>query len=92
MFSKKLTFFLTQSSVRDEIIRFVKEMIGSRMLFDSAMELDCCPQRSDGVRDIIDALRQVYIGIPIPETITVPPPEDAVSRRHTLELFIALLK
>ena len=92
LFAKKITFFLTQPTVRDEIIKLVKDMIGSRMLFDGAMAIDCCPDKSDAVRDMIDALRQVYIGIPIPDTITVPPPEDTISRRHAMEVFVLLLK
>ena len=44
------------------------------MIFDAAMALDCDPNRSDAVKELIDAVRQVYIGVPLPEAITTPPP------------------
>ena len=30
------------------------------------MALDCSPEHYDAVKDLIDAIRQVYIGIPVP--------------------------
>lgn len=48
-------------------------MIGNRILFDSAMALDCSPDHYDAVREIIDAVRQVYVGIVAPDNISVPP-------------------
>lgn len=41
-------------------------MINNRILFDATMALDCSPDHHDSVKDIIDAVRQVYIGIVVP--------------------------
>lgn len=41
-------------------------MINNRLLFDLALVLDCSPDRYDAVKEVIDALRQVYISIPLP--------------------------
>lgn len=56
------------------------------------MALDCSPDHHDSVKDIIDAVRQVYIGIVVPQTISVPPPEDVNSRRVCFEIAMTLLK
>lgn len=66
LFAKKLTHFLTPNYVRDEILKFLKEIINNRFLFDAAMALDCSTEHYDAVREVIDSIRQVYIGIPVP--------------------------
>ena len=59
-------------------------MINNRLIFDLALAFDCSPDRYDAVRDLMKALRQVYISIPLPETVSMPPPEDANARRLSL--------
>lgn len=56
-------------------------MINNKLLFDCAVALDCSADHYDCVREIIDAVRQVYIGVVVPETISIPPPEDINGRR-----------
>jgi len=67
-------------------------MINNRLLFDLALSLDCSPDRYDAVKDIIDAMRQVYIEIPHPETVNMPPAEDVTSRKLSLEACLLMLK
>jgi len=62
------------------------------VLFDSAIALDCCPERYDSVKEVIDAMRQLYIGIPIPESIAVPPLEDLTSKRLSMDVALVLLR
>lgn len=92
LFAKKLTYFLASNTVRDEILKFIKEMIGNRILFDSAMALDCSPEHYDAVREIIDAVRQVYVGIVAPDNISAPPSEDLNSKKLAFEVGMLLLK
>lgn len=92
LFAKKLTYFLASNTVRDEILKFIKEMIGNRILFDSAMALDCSPDHYDAVREIIDAVRQVYVGIVAPDNISAPPSEDLNSKKLAFEVAMLLLK
>lgn len=92
LFAKKLTYFLSSNGIRDEILKFIKEIITNKILFDSALALDCSPDHYDAVREIIDAVRQVYIGIKVPETISLPPPEDMNSKKISLEIALMLLK
>jgi flagellar biosynthesis/type III secretory pathway protein FliH len=47
-------------------LKTIKELINNRILFDSAMALDCSPEHYDAVREVVDAVRQVYMGIAIP--------------------------
>lgn len=56
------------------------------------MALDCSPEHYDAVRELIDAIRQVYIGVPFPDGITIPPPEDIQARRLSMEVLVTLLK
>ena len=44
------------------------------MIFDAAMALDCNAEKNDAVKELVDAVRQVYIGVPLPEAVTTPPP------------------
>jgi hypothetical protein len=48
------------------------------------MVLDCSSEHYDAVREVVDAMRQLYIGIKFPENINIPPPEDANARRMCL--------
>lgn len=57
---------MTQPNIREEVLKFIKEMINNRLIFDLALVLDCCQDRYDAVRDLMDALRQVYVGVPLP--------------------------
>lgn len=40
----------------------------------------------------MDAVKQVYIGIVVPEAISIPPPEDVNAKRVSFEVAILLLK
>jgi hypothetical protein len=92
MFARKLVYFLTPQHVKDEILKFIKDMINNRLLFDSAIALDCSPDRYDSVKEVIDAMRQLYIGIPVPEAIAIPPLEDLTSKRLSMEVALILLR
>jgi hypothetical protein len=41
---------------------------------------------------VVDAIRQVYTGISVPETISIPPPEDGNARRVSFEVALLLLR
>lgn len=84
LFARKLTYYLTSPNVREEILRFIKDLVGNRFIFDAALALDCSSDHYDAVREVIDALKQLYIGIKLPENINMPPPEDAQARRTSL--------
>lgn len=43
LFAKKLTYFLASNVIRDEILKFIRDIINNRILFDAAMALDCSP-------------------------------------------------
>lgn len=92
LFAKKLTSYLASNIIRDEILKFIRDLINNRILFDAAMALDCSPQHYDAVREVVDALRQVYTGIVIPEAISIPPPEDINAKRVSFEVAMLLLK
>ena len=49
-------------------------MINNRLIFDAAMALDCNSERSDAVKELVDAMKEVYTGISLPEAVTMPPP------------------
>lgn len=84
LFARKLTYYLTSPNIREEILRFIKDLVGNRFIFDAALALDCSSDHYDAVREVIDALKQLYIGIKLPENINMPPPEDAQARRTSL--------
>ena len=92
LFAKKLTYFLASNVIRDEVLKFIRDIINNRILFDAAIALDCSPEHYDAVREVVDALRQVYVGIPVPETISLPPPEDTNAKRLSFEVAMLLLK
>jgi hypothetical protein len=92
MFARKLVYFLTPQLVKDEILKFIRDLINNRVLFDAAIALDCSPDRYDSVKEVIDAMRQLYIGIPIPEAVAVPPLEDLTSKRLSMEVSLILLR
>ena len=50
LFAKKLTYFLASHLARDEILKFLRDTINNRILFDAAIALDCSPQHYDAVR------------------------------------------
>jgi hypothetical protein len=66
LFARKLTYYLTSPNVREEILRFIKDLVGNRLIFDAALVLDCSPDHYDAVREVIDALNQVYTGMKLP--------------------------
>ncbi len=74
------------------MLKFIKDIINNRLLFDAAMALDCSPEHYDAVREVVDAIRQVYTGITIPEAISIPPPEDGNAKRVSFEVAMLLLK
>jgi hypothetical protein len=90
--AKKMIHFLTPPHIREEILKFVKDIIHSRIIFDLGMAYDCHIKREDVVRELIDAVKQVYIGITVPENITLPPPEDIGSKKIAFEVTMLLLK
>lgn len=92
LFARKLTYFLTAPTVRDEILKFVRDFTNSRLLFDAAVALDCSPLHYDAVRELVDALRTLYLGLPLPEAIAVPPPEDLAAKRLALEVALNILR
>lgn len=73
LFAKKLTHYLTTPNIREEILKFFKDLVGSRFIFDAVLTLDCSANHYDAVREVVDAFRQLYIGIQIPEAVTMPP-------------------
>jgi hypothetical protein len=48
-------------------------MITSNLLFDYTLLYDCRPKKMDAVKDLINAISQLYIGVPPPEGIVLPP-------------------
>ena len=62
------------------------------MIFDAAMALDCNAEKNDAVKELVDAVRQVYIGVPLPEAVTTPPPEDHNARKLSMEVAMMILK
>lgn len=73
LFARKLTYYLTAPNTREEILRFIKDMVNNKLFYDAAMALDCSADHHDAAREIVDAMRKLYIGIQAPEIITMPP-------------------
>jgi hypothetical protein len=67
-------------------------MINSRLIFDAVMALDLSPDRIDAVKELIDAMRDVYVGIPLPEAVSLPPAEDTNARKQSIEACLMMLK
>ena len=44
------------------------------------------------MKELVDAMRQIYVGIPLPETISMPPPEDVNAKKLSLEACLMILK
>lgn len=84
LFARKLTYYLTTPNIREEILRFIKDLVGNRFIFDAALALDCSSDHYDAVREVVDALRQVYMGLKLPDNISMPPAEDSQARRMSL--------
>ena len=59
-------YFMTAPLVRDQILKFIKEMINNRLIFDATMILDCREDRYDAIKEVVSAMRQIYIGVPLP--------------------------
>lgn len=53
------------------------------------MVLDIDPQRKDVIKEIIEALSKVYVGIKPPEGLVIPPEDPAIRKSafETLLLF-----
>lgn len=83
LIAKKLTHFLTPSSIKEEILKFCKDIVHSKIIFDLSLEYDCSSSKTDAVKELIDAVKTLYIGIPIPEGIAVPIIEESSVRRHS---------
>ena len=71
--ARKLTHFMTPNNIKEEIIRFCKESIKSEVFFEYFMVLDIDPQRKDVIKEIIEALSKIYVGVKPPEGLVVPP-------------------
>lgn len=78
--AKKLTHFLTPTKVKEQILKVIKELISSHLLFDYAYIFDCQSNSNDVVRELVEALCKVYTGINVPEGITVPPEEPYIRK------------
>ena len=56
------------------------------------MALDCSTERSNSVKELVDAMRQIYVGISLPEALSMPPPEDINAKKLSIEICLMVLK
>ena len=64
--TQKLLHYMTTTQIREDILKFIRELIVSEIIFDLFMSMDCNEKRKDVVRNLINAVRQVYTGIKTP--------------------------
>lgn len=64
--SKKIVHFMTPQSIKEEIIRFCKDIIKNEVVFEYFTALDLHPERQDTIAHLIESLAKVYTGIKPP--------------------------
>ena len=82
---------MTPPNIKEEIIRFSKEIIKSEIMFETFMSLDCDSNSKDVVKDLMNSLSRTYIGVKPPEGVTIPP-EDLAVRKGAFETMLLFEK
>jgi hypothetical protein len=90
--SLKLVYFITPENIKEETLKFVRDLIKNEVFLELFMNIDCRENYRDSVQEVVNAIARVYIGVAPPEGIASLPPESPGIRKFCFEILVLLEK